>query len=93
MASAPQSLGDPDDLLDRQIGGDRAQALADPVGLVGLEPVQTQLVLLGKDGDGLVAHLVGRAHDANGDFAAVGDQDLGKFGHDHLGSDKALGRV
>jgi hypothetical protein len=36
-------LGDADDLVDRQIGRDRAQPLADLVGLVGLEPVQASL--------------------------------------------------
>jgi hypothetical protein len=42
-------LGDADDLGDREIGRDRAQPLADLVGLVGLEPVEAELVLLGVD--------------------------------------------
>ena len=44
--------GDADIFGDLQIGLDRAESLADQVGLVGLEAVQRQLVFLGKDGDG-----------------------------------------
>ena len=43
--------------------------------------MQAQLVLFGKDGDGAFAHFIGCAHHADGDFAAVGDQDLGKVSH------------
>jgi hypothetical protein len=74
-------LRHPDDLGDREIGRDRPQPGADPVGLVGLEPVQAQLVLLGEDGDRALAQLVRRAHHANGDLAAIGDQDLAESGH------------
>ena len=75
-------LGDPQDLVDRQIGFDRPhllrqmRPLADQVGLVGLEAVQRQLVLLGIDRDGLQAELVGGAEDADGDFGAIGDEKL-----------------
>jgi hypothetical protein len=70
-----------DDFGDRQIGRDRPQPLADAIGLVGFEPVQAKLVLLGIDGDGALAQFIGRAHHADGDFAAICDQDLAKFGH------------
>ncbi len=66
----------PDHLGDRQIGRDRPQPGADTIGLVGLEPVQRELVLLGIDRDRALAELVGGAQDADGDLAAVGDQDL-----------------
>jgi hypothetical protein len=69
-------LGHADDLGDGEIGRDRAQPLADPVGLVRLEPVQAQLVFLGIDGHRLLAQLVRRAHHANGDFAPVRDKNL-----------------
>src|SRR5690606_13365200 len=46
------------------------------IGLVGLEAVQRQLVFLGKDRDGLEAELVGGAKHANGDLAAIGDEDF-----------------
>ncbi len=74
-------LGDADDLGNAQIGGDRPQPLADAIGLVRFEAVQAQLVLLGKDGDGLFAHFIGGAHDADRDFATVRDEDLLEFGH------------
>ncbi len=75
-------LRHPDDLGDRQIGGDRPQHLAvgqptDLVGLVRLEPVEGELVLLGEDRHGGAAELVGGAEDADGDLRAVGDEDLG----------------
>ncbi len=73
--------GDADDLGDREIGRDRPQPLADPVGLVGLEAVQAELVLLGIDRDGALAHLVGRPHDADGDLASVGDEDFLELCH------------
>ena len=69
-------LGDPDDLGDGQIGRDRPQPLADPVGLVRLEAVQAQLVLLGIDGHRLLAQFVGRPHHADRNLAPVGDQDF-----------------
>ena len=69
-------LGDADDLGDRQVGGDRPEPLADAIGLVRLEAVQAELVLLGEDRDRALAHLVGGPHDPDGDLAAVGDQDL-----------------
>ena len=54
----------------------------DLVGLVGLEAVQRVFVLLGPDGDRLEPELVGGAEDADGDFGAVGDKDLGDR-HEH----------
>ena len=49
----------------------------DLVAFVRLEAVQRIFVLLGPDRDGLEAELVGGAKDADGDFGAVGDEDLG----------------
>ena len=80
-----RKFGDADDLGDRQIGLDRPhilgemRAAADLVALVRLEPVQRQLVFLGPDGDGLHAELIGGAEDADGDFGAVGDKNLGNL--------------
>ena len=79
-------LRHPDDLGDRQVRRDRPQPLADPVGLVRLEAVQAQLVLLGIDRDGALAHLVGRAHHPDGDLAPVCDKDLLELGHGTLGN-------
>ena len=51
------ALGDAQDLGDREIGLDRPERLfkvrpaADQIGLVGLEAVEGELVLLGEDAD------------------------------------------
>ena len=70
-----------DDLGNREVGGHGTEPLADPVGLVGLEAVEAELVLLGEDRDRPLAHLVRRPHHPDGDLAAVGDQDLVEGGH------------
>ena len=57
--------------------------VAHQVGLVRLEAVEGELVLLGIDGHRLLAELGCRAHDADGDFAAIGDQDLAEGRHVH----------
>ena len=64
-------LGQRDDAVDVEIGLDRALALADQIGLVGLEAVQREAILLRIDGDGAHAQFVGGAEDADGDFAAI----------------------
>ena len=71
----------PDHSVNREIRRDGAHALADPVSLIRFEAVQAELVFPGKDGDGAFAHLIGRAHHADGDLAPVRDQDFTKFGH------------
>ena len=68
--------GQGDDAGDVEIGADRLAGLADAVGLVGLEAVQGEAVFVRIDGDRADAQLVGGAEDANGDLAAVGDQQL-----------------
>ena len=49
--------------------------------LVGVAHVRGQAVGLGVDGDRGQAHFAGRAQHAQGDFAAVGDQELGNLLH------------
>ena len=66
--------GDPDHLVDVEIGLERALAAADPVGLVGLEPVQGELVLLGIDRDGLDAELGRGPEHPDRDLGAVGGE-------------------
>ena len=70
------ALGEGDDAGDVEVGPDRLAGLADAVGLVGLEAVQGEAVLVRVDGDGADAEFVGRAEDADGDLAAVGDEQL-----------------
>ena len=72
----PGVVGDAQDVLDVQVGGDRFLALADQEALVRLEAVQGEAVLVGIDRHRADAELAGRAQDADGDLAAVGDQQL-----------------
>ncbi len=72
---------DADDLRDREIRTDGRQPLADQIGLVRLEAVERQLVLLGVDRDRLLAQLRRRPHHADRDLAPVGDQDFLELGH------------
>ena len=74
MASALASLATRMTSSIDEIGLDRPLALADLIGLVGLEAVQGELVLLGIDGDGRDAELGRGAEDADGDLGAVGDE-------------------
>ena len=63
--------GQANDALHVQVGFYRAFAFADQVGFVGLEAVQGQSVFLGIDGHGAQPQFIGRAQDANRDFAAI----------------------
>jgi hypothetical protein len=78
-------LGHADHLVDRQVALQRAElaafTAADLVGLVGLEAVQRELVLLGVDGDRVDAEFGCRPEHADGDFGAVGNKEA----TDHAG--------
>ena len=69
-----------DDVVDHQIGLVDLRR-ADAHGLVGYLHVAGAGVGLGVHRHGAVAEFLGGAHDAAGDFTAVGDQDLVKGGH------------
>jgi hypothetical protein len=93
-------LGDADDALDVEVGGDGAFAVADLVGFIGFVTVDAQAVFLREDGDGAEIQLGARAKDADGDFAAVrGHQFLdranggcgGREGREFRGRDGAGG--
>ena len=64
------------DQVGVEVGPHRVPALADLVGLVGLEPVLRAAVLVGEDGDGRGAHLRGGTERAHRDLAPVGHQYL-----------------
>ena len=66
---------DLDDPLELQIGLAWRRA-ADVMRLIRVARVDRVAVGVGVDGGGGDAHLAARAHDADGDLAAVGDQDL-----------------
>jgi hypothetical protein len=68
--------GDADDLGNGEIGGDRAETPADLVGLVCLEAVEGELVLLGEHRDGLQPQLVGRPENPDGDLGPVRNEDF-----------------
>ena len=78
--STPFSLRERDDAGDVEIRADRALALADQIRLVRLEAVDREPVLLRVDGHGAEAQFGGRAKDADGDFAAVGDEQFALAG-------------
>src|SRR5206468_1597808 len=69
-------LRERDDAGDVEVSADRLAGLADQIRLVGLEAVQREAVFMGVDRDRADAQLMSRAEDANGDFAAIGDQQL-----------------
>ena len=52
------------------------RACSDRVRFVGQADVQRRAVALRVDRNGRDAHLAARTDDANGDFAAIGDQDF-----------------
>ena len=59
---------------DVEVSADGAFALADQIGFVRLEAVDAEAVLLRVDGHGAQAQFSGGAKDADGDFAAIGDE-------------------
>ena len=94
-------LGDPHDFVDIQVGRDGLLAPAHFVGFIGLEAVEGEAVFLRIDGDVADAEFAGGAHDANGDLAAIGNQQAVDFpvvgvGHDvpfGMGSGVVRGKV
>jgi hypothetical protein len=83
---------DANDVLDVEVGLDRPLALADEVSLVCLGPVQREAVLLGIDRHRPHAQLSGSTHDADGDLAAIGNQQ-GANGSDHVDQAPGVGDV
>ena len=75
MASQPLFFATSIDLVDAEVALGRGRG-ADGVGLVGHAHVERGAIDVGVDGDGGDAHLVERAGDADGDLAAVRDEDL-----------------
>ena len=66
---------------DVQVRPNRLARLADQIRLVRLEAVQGIAVFVRVNGDRANAQFVGGTEDANGNFAAVGDEQLGDLGH------------
>ena len=77
----PRFLRDPNDLFDGQIGLNRSQPLTDVIAFIRLEPMQGQLVLFRIQRNGAKTQFRGGPHHADGNFAAIGDQNLlGRIG-------------
>ena len=74
-------LGERDDAVDVEVGADRLAGLAHQIGLVGLEAVQGEPILVGVDRDGADAEFVRRPENADRDFAAIGDEEFGDGPH------------
>jgi hypothetical protein len=74
-------LGHRDDAFDIEVGTDRALVLVELVGFVGLEAVAGEAVLLGEHRHGAESEFVRGAENADGDFTAVGGEELVGLGH------------
>ena len=83
---------DAQDVLDVEVGVHRRLAATHQVGLVGLGPMQREAVLLRIDGDGADAEFVGGAHDADGDFSAIGDQQAADASQHEMSSSNMIPR-
>jgi hypothetical protein len=69
-------FGNTDDLVDGQIGLDRAKPFADLIRLISLEPMQSQFVLLGIDRNGLQTELVGSPENPDCNFRPVRNENF-----------------
>ena len=65
-----------DDVLDVEIGLHRFLARADAIGFVRLEAMQGKPILMREHADRTNTQLARRAHDTNGDLAAIRHQKL-----------------
>ncbi|MEY9853649.1 hypothetical protein ABH923_003327 [Leifsonia sp. EB41] len=74
---------DREDLVDDQVGLGAGRAL-EGVRLVGEPHVEGVAILVGVDGDGADPAVFRSTDDADGDLAAVGDEDLRDTGHNSL---------
>ena len=72
--------GEANDAFDVEVGADRTFAASHDVGLVRFEAMDGEAIFLGVDRDGAQAEFGGGAENADGDLAAVGDEQ-GAAGH------------
>ena len=92
-------LGQLDDRVDVEVAADRLARPAHLVGLVGLEPMRREAVLVRVDRHRPDAQLVCRAEDPDRDLAPVGGHQLAECGHrailvvkERAGDRRAAGR-
>ena len=72
---ASRLLGDAQQIVDIEIRLHRRFALADQIRLVGLEAMQREAIFLREHRDGADAEFERGALHANGNLAAIGDED------------------
>ena len=72
---------DADDVVDVQVSLDRLLARTDEIGLVSLEAMEGEPVLVGEHGDGANAQFGGSAQHADRDLAAIGHQQAANLLH------------
>ena len=75
----PGVFGDGDDFVDVEVGLDRVAFFPDFVGFISLDAVGGVSILPGIDRDCAGLEFVCCAERADGDFAAVGDENLGEL--------------
>src|SRR4051794_7816244 len=63
--------GERDDALEIEVGFDRPFAFADKIRFVGLESMQREAIFLRINGYRAQPEFIGRAQDADSDFAAI----------------------
>jgi hypothetical protein len=80
MASQPRARAIGQDTVAAQIGVARGRR-ADAGCFIGQATCRRAGVGVGVDGDGGDPHLLAGADDADGDLAAIGDQDFAKHGN------------
>ncbi len=74
-------FGDAQDVFNIQISLDRLFAFTDEIAFIRLETVQREAVFIGINAHRAYAQFTGRAHDADGDFTTVGNQQATDFLH------------
>src|SRR5947209_2323819 len=67
-------LGEVNDSRDVEIGADWLADIANAIRLVGLETMQGKTIFVRVESDRADAEFVGRAENANGNFAAIGNE-------------------
>src|SRR5215471_307496 len=81
--------GQSDDRFDIKVRSNRLARLSDQVRFVRLKSMQRVAIFVGVDGDGADAQLMRRTEHPDGNFAAVGHQQLTNRLHERLLSSRS----
>ena len=74
-------FGERDERGDIEVRADRLAGTADEIGLVGLQPVQSETVFVGINSDRADAQLMTGPEDPDGNFTAIRDEKSGDSPH------------